>query len=218
MVNAGTNIIMKPQGSEHLYVASLQSCTEAASKVLPHPFPEPLAPLLLVDDEASACARLRHILTRNGFAVTSVRSTHAALTAAAETPFAHAVVELRLGRDSGLELIKQLREFQPSMRIVVVTGFDSFASVTLAVKAGAVDYFAKPVDELALVDALLGCAPMLPPVPDTPLGLKRIHWEYIQRIFEQSGRNVTKAAQRLSMHRRTLQRILTKRAPCPRQM
>jgi two-component system, response regulator RegA len=204
--------------SEHLPVAGSQPCEKAASEVLPHPVPEPLGSLLLVDDEASTRAGLQCVLTRRGFAVTSVRSTPAALAIAAETPFAYAVVELRLGRDSGLELIKQLRAFQPSMRIVVVTGFDSFASVILAVKAGAVDYFAKPVDERALVDALLGRAPLLPPVPETPLGLKRLYWEYIQRIFEQCGRNVSKAAQRLSMHRRTLQRILAKRAPCPRQM
>ena len=144
--------------------------------------------------------------------------TRAALGAAAETAFAYAVVELRLGRDSGLELIKELREFHPSMRIVVATGFDSFASVALALKAGAVDYLAKPVDEGELVNALLGRTTMLPPVPETPLGLKRVCWEYIQRVFEQCDRNVTRAAQQLSMHRRTLQRILLKRAPCPRRM
>ena len=204
--------------SGHLPVAGSQPCEEAASEVLPHPVPEPLGSLLLVDDEASTRAGLQCVLTRRGFAVTSARSTPAALAAAAEAPFAHAVVELRLGHDSGLELIKQLRAFQPSMRIVVVTGFDSFASVVLALKAGAVDYFAKPVDERALVDTLLGRAPLLPRVPETPLGLKRVYWEYIQRIFEQSGRNVSKAAQRLSMHRRSLQRVLAKRAPCPRQM
>jgi two-component system response regulator RegA len=184
----------------------------------PHPVPDPLGPLLLVDDEASTRACLQRVLTRRGFAVTSVPSARAALAAAAETPFAYAVVELRLGYDSGLELIEQLHAFQPSMRIAVVTGFDSFASVILALKAGAVDYFAKPVDERALVDALLGRASMPPLVPATPLGLKRIYWEYIQRVFEQCGRNVSQAAQRLSMHRRTLQRVLAKRAPCPRQM
>jgi two-component system response regulator RegA len=204
--------------SEHLQVVGPQPCGQAASKVLPQPVPEPLGSVLLVDDEASTRAGLRCVLTRRGFAVTSVRSTPAALAAAAEDPFAHAVVELRLGRDSGLELITQLRASQPSMRIVVVTGFDSFASVVLALKAGAVDYFAKPVDGWALVEALLGHAPLLPPVPETPLGLKRVYWEYIQRIFEQSGRNVSTAARQLNMHRRTLQRILAKRAPCPRQM
>jgi two-component system response regulator RegA len=204
--------------SEHLSVVGSPPDDEAASKVRPHPIPEPLRPLLLVDDEASTRAGLQCVLARRGFAVTGVRSTPAALAAAAETPFTHAVIELRLGRDSGLELIEQLRAFQPSMRIVVVTGFDSFASVIVALKAGAVDYFAKPVDERALVEALLGRTPMLPAVPETPLGLKRIYWEYIQRIFEQSGRNVSEAARRLSMHRRTLQRILAKRAPCPRQM
>jgi two-component system response regulator RegA len=199
-------------------VAGSQPCAKATSEVLPHPGPAPLGSLLLVDDETSTRAGLQCVLTRRGFAVTSVRSTPAALTAAAQTPFTHAVVELRLGRDSGLELIRQLHTCRPSMRIVVVTGFDSFASVIVALKAGAVDYFAKPVDERALVEALLGRAPLLPPVPETPLGVKRVYWEYIQRIFEQSGRNVREAARRLGMHRRTLQRMLAKRAPCPRQM
>jgi two-component system, response regulator RegA len=202
--------------SKHLHVVGSPPCDEAASRMLPPPVAGPLGSLLLVDDEASTRAGLQRVLTRRGFAVTSVRSTRAALAAAAETPFAYAAVELRLGHDSGLELIKELHAFQPSIRIVV-TGFDSFASVILALKAGAVDYFAKPVDERELVDALLGRAPMLAPVPETPLGLKRVYWEYIQRIFEQCGRNVSQAAQRLSMHRRTLQRVLAKRAPCPRQ-
>jgi two-component system response regulator RegA len=128
------------------------------------------------------------------------------------------VVELRLGRDSGLELIKELCRFHPSIRIVVVTGFDSFASVALALKAGAVDYFPKPADGGELVNALLDQRLMLPSIPETPLGLKRVHWEYIQRVWEQCDRNVSRAAQQLSMHRRTLQRILLKRAPRPREM
>ena len=218
MIDASSNIATEPQRSECLHVTSSQPNHEAAARMLSQPVPESSAPLLLVDDEASTCVRLDRILTPKGFAVTCVSSTRAALDAAAETPFACAVVELRLGRESGLELIKELREFQPSMRIVVVTGFDSFASVTLALKAGAVDYLPKPVDESELVNALLGQRSTLPPIPETPLGLKRVYWEYIQRVWEQCDRNVTKAAQQLNMHRRSLQRVLAKHAPCPRRM
>ena len=99
------------------------------------------------------------------------------------------------------------------MRIVVVTSFDSFASVILALRAGAVDYLSKPVNCRELVDALHGDGPALPAVPETPLGLDRIAWEHTQRIFEQCDRNVTRTAKLLGMHRRTLQRILLKRSP-----
>ena len=98
----------------------------------------------------------------------------------------------------------------------MVTGFDSFASVVVALRAGAIDYLPKPTDPDRVVDALLGRGTTLVPVPDTPLGIDRVCWEYIQRVFEQCGRNVTRTAQQLRMHRRTLQRMLGKRSPCPR--
>ena len=106
-----------------------------------------------------------------------------------------------------------MRVQHPSARIVVVTDADSFASVIVALRAGADDYIAKPVDEDELIDALLDRAPMLPPVPDMPLGLSRTCWEHVMRVYEQCDRNVTHTAQRLGMHRRSLQRFLGKRAP-----
>ena len=135
---------------------------------------------------------------------------------AAETKFAYAVINLRLRDGDSLALVRQLRERHAAMRIVVVTDADSFASVILALRAGADDYIPKPVSDGELVDALFDRAPALPPVPDTPLGLSRTCWEHIMRIHEQCGRNVTATAQCLRMHRRSLQRILGKRAPQPR--
>src|SRR4051794_3206171 len=169
--------------------------------------------LLLVDDEAYSRSRMQHSLASAAFAVTGVGSAREALEAAAGSRFSHGVVELRLGRSSGLELIAELRALQAAIRIVVVTGYDSFASVILALRAGAIDYLAKPVDGGELVDALLGRASMLPPVPATLLGLDRISWEHTQRVFEQCDRNVTRTAHQLGMHRRTLQRMLIKRSP-----
>ena len=159
-----------------------------------------------------------HAATRSprGFEVTAVVSGRAALTAVAERPFAFAVVEMRLGDGNGLALVEQLRRRDEAMRIVVVTGFDSFASVVMALRAGAVDYLPKPANPDMVVDALLGRGTTLAPVPDTPLGIDRVCWEYIQRVFEQCGRNVTRTALQLRMHRRTLQRMLGKRAPRPR--
>ena len=123
---------------------------------------------------------------------------------------------MRLGDGNGLALVEQLRRRDEAMRIVVVTGFDSFASVVMALRAGAVDYLPKPANPDMVVDALLGRGTTLAPVPDTPLGIDRVCWEYIQRVFEQCGRNVTMTALQLRMHRRTLQRMLGKRAPRPR--
>jgi len=174
------------------------------------------APLLLVEASAGTRACLRRALTGSGFTVTAVPGTRWAEAAAAETAFAHAVVDLRLGDGHGLSVVRQLRERHPSMRIVVVTDVDSFASVILALRAGADDYLAKPVGEGELIDALLGRAPILPPVPETPLGVSRACWEHVMRVHEQCGRNVSETARRLRMHRRTLQRVLSKRAPLAR--
>jgi two-component system response regulator RegA len=99
------------------------------------------------------------------------------------------------------------------MRIVVVTDVDSFATAIRVVRAGADDYLPTPIDELYLIAALMGRTPALPPVPETPLGLNRTCWEHVMRIYEQCDRNMTRAAARLGMHRRSLQRFLSKRAP-----
>jgi two-component system response regulator RegA len=150
--------------------------------------------------------------------VTAVADAPAAVAAAAEAEFAYAVVEAQFrGRDGlGLDLIRRLRERDAGMRIVVVTDHDSFATAVLALRAGADDYLPMPAGGRDLADALLGRGPALPPVPETPLGVKRIRWEHTLRVLEQCGRNVSEAARRLRMHRRSLQRILRKRAPHPR--
>lgn len=177
----------------------------------PCPACERSAALLLVEDEPRSCNRLRHALAANGFAVTCAQPLEAAKAVAA-LPFRHAVVEARFCSDS-LGLIRRLKELRPAMRIVVVTDVDSFASAVLALRAGAADYLAKPLGESELVDALLDRRPLLPPIPEAPLGLKRACWEHIIRVFEQCDRNVAETARRLGMHRRSMQRILSKRAP-----
>jgi two-component system, response regulator RegA len=174
--------------------------------------------LLLVEDAPAVRARLTRALTAHGFAVTAVADAPTALAAAAGAAFDHAVVEMRPsdGGGDGLGLVRDLRGLQAGMRIAVVTDRDSFATVILALRAGADDYLAKPLDEAELVDALLGRRPALPPVPETPLGIERVCWEHVQRVLEQCGRNVSETARRLRMHRRTLQRMLSKRSPYPR--
>jgi two-component system response regulator RegA len=174
---------------------------------------ERTGPLLLVEVSPGARALLQRALAVRGFTVTGVEGVRPAAVMAAETKFAYAVINLRLRDGDSLALVRQLRERHAAMRIVVVTDADSFASVILALRAGADDYIPKPVSDSELVDALFDRAPALPPVPDTPLGLSRVCWEHIMRIHEQCGRNVTATAQCLRMHRRSLQRILGKRAP-----
>jgi two-component system response regulator RegA len=96
---------------------------------------------------------------------------------------------------------------------VILTGYGNIATAGAAVKAGAIDYLAKPVDADEVIAALLATGAALPPPPQNPMSADRVRWEHIQRVFEQCNRNVSETARRLNMHRRTLQRILNKRAP-----
>ena len=169
--------------------------------------------LLLVETSMGSRAMLQRVLTAQGFEVTSVTGIKQAQVAAVQQDFAYAVVNLRLGDGHGLELVRYHVSTDAAMRIVVVTDVDSFASGIVALRAGADDYIPQSVGKDGLVDALLDRAPVLPPVPDMPLGLSRTCWEHVMRIYEQCDRNVSHAAQRLGMHRRSLQRILGKRAP-----
>ena len=175
----------------------------------------PQGPLLLVENTLTTRPWLRRALAAKGFAVTAV-VPRAALDAVRNVAFAYALVELQFHDCNALTLIRKLKEQWPRIRIVVITDHDSFATVVLALHAGADDYLPIPVSEHELADALLGRGPPLPPIPETPLGADRIRWEHTQRILTQCGRNVSDTARRLRMHRRTLQRLLSKRAPYPR--
>jgi two-component system response regulator RegA len=169
--------------------------------------------ILLVDDDAPLRRSLGRALERRAFKVISAGGKAEALELCAGTRPEFAVLDLRLEDGSGLELVALLREFTPDVRIVIVTGYGNIATAVAAVKAGAVDYLAKPVDADDIVKALLSVGDGLPPPPDNPMSADRVRWEHIQRVFEQCNRNVSETARRLNMHRRTLQRILNKRAP-----
>ncbi len=187
----------------------------------PYPIVRLPGSLLLVGEATPSHARLQRTLTAKGFAVTGANTARTALHAAVQTSFAYAVVDIEIERrracdDHGLTLVRQLRERDASMRIVVTTDHDSFVSVILVLRAGADDLLPNPVSDIQLANALLADRPSLPPIPETPLRSERVCWEHIQRVFEQCDRNVTEAARRLRMHRRSLQRILSKRAPSAR--
>jgi two-component system response regulator RegA len=169
--------------------------------------------LLLVDDDAPFRQRLDMMLSRKGFAVTSVGSLAEARAEATRLKPSHAVVDMRLEDGNGLDLVAELRALSPDVRIVMLTGYGNLASAVAAVKAGAVDYLAKPADPEDIVRALCAEAGERPEAPPEPMSADRVRWEHIQRVYELCERNVSETARRLKMHRRTLQRILAKRSP-----
>jgi two-component system, response regulator RegA len=173
----------------------------------------PALPLLLVDDDAPFRQRLQVMLTRKGFAVTAVGSIAEARVEAAKLRPGHAVVDIRLEDGNGLDLVAELRALSPAVRIVMLTGYGNLATAVAAVKAGAVDYLAKPADPEDIVRALSAEIGERPEPPPEPMSADRVRWEHIQRVYELCDRNVSETARRLKMHRRTLQRILAKRSP-----
>jgi two-component system response regulator RegA len=169
--------------------------------------------LLIVDDDAPLRDRLARAMERRGFDVVTAASVATARGRVAERPPAYAVIDLRLEDGNGLDVVNDLRAARPDTRIVMLTGYGNIATAVAAVKAGAVDYLPKPADADMVEAALLSTVEPLPPPPELPMSADRVRWEHIQRVFEQCERNVSETARRLKMHRRTLQRILSKRAP-----
>ena len=169
--------------------------------------------LLLVDDDAPLLRRLERAMAQRGYIVSTAESVAAGIAAAKHAPPAYAVVDLRLGDGSGLDVVSALRDSRPDARIIVLTGYGNIATAVAAVKAGAVDYLPKPADADQIMAALEDHDDALPPPPENPMSADRVRWEHIQRVYEQCGRNVSETARRLNMHRRTLQRILSKYAP-----
>ncbi|MFM2390463.1 MAG: hypothetical protein RLZZ437_2018 [Pseudomonadota bacterium] len=169
--------------------------------------------LLLVDDDESFVKRLAKAMEKRGFVPETAESVAAGRAIALTRAPAYAVVDLRLEDGNGLEVVESLREKRPDCRIVVLTGYGAIATAVAAVKIGAIDYLSKPADADDVTNALLAMKEMLPPPPENPMSADRVRWEHIQRVYEMCDRNVSETARRLSMHRRTLQRILAKRSP-----
>ena len=169
--------------------------------------------LLLCDDDAAFRQRLAVTLERKGFVVTMAGSLAEGREAAARLHPHFAVVDLRLGDGNGLELVPELRAARADVRVVMLTGYGNLATAVSAVKAGAIDYLAKPADPEDIVRALSAEPGDKPEAPFEPMSADRVRWEHIQRVYELCERNVSETARRLKMHRRTLQRILAKRSP-----
>jgi two-component system response regulator RegA len=169
--------------------------------------------LLIVDDDTRFRDRLARAMGARGFDVTLADSVAAGVEASRAATPAFAVVDLRLGDGSGLDVVQALREARPDARAIILTGYGNIATAVAAVKAGAIDYLTKPTDADQVEAALLAPEGEMPAPPDQPMSADRVRWEHIQRIYEQCDRNVSETARRLNMHRRTLQRILAKYAP-----
>jgi two-component system response regulator RegA len=169
--------------------------------------------LLLLDDDAVLRNRLGRALETRGFETTLAASVEEALASVRASPPAFAVLDMRLEDGSGLSVVDALREVRPDARIIMLTGYGNIATAVAAVKAGVVDYLAKPADADNVVTALLVGDGGAPTPPENPMSADRVRWEHIQRVYQLCGCNVSETARRLNMHRRTLQRILSKRAP-----
>ena len=169
--------------------------------------------LLIVEDDKPFLERLARAMESRGFAVTSCESVADGLNQIAKAAPAFAVVDLRLGDGNGLDVVSALKRKRPEARAIILTGYGNIATAVTAVKLGAVDYLSKPADADDVVSALLAIGNQKSELPSNPMSADRVRWEHIQRIYEMCNRNVSETARRLNMHRRTLQRILAKRAP-----
>ena len=169
--------------------------------------------LIIVDDDGPLRDRLARAMEKKGFILTQADSVKQGITKAKNSPPAFAVVDLRLGDGSGLEVVKELRKLRSDCKIIMLTGYGNIPTTVAAVKAGAIDYIPKPADADDVENALLALPESKATPPVNPMSADRVKWEHIHRVFELCNRNVSETARRLKMHRRTLQRILSKRSP-----
>jgi two-component system response regulator RegA len=170
------------------------------------------ATLLLVDDDEVLCRRLARALEQRGYEVAVAFDAEQALELARAEPPEYAVVDLRLGDAQGLEVVRNLLEIERATRVIVLTGYGSIASAVEAMRLGAVHYLTKPADADQVAAALKGSTPENLADLVTP-SLARTEWEHIQRVMADVGGNVSEAARRLGLHRRSLQRKLGKLPP-----
>jgi len=169
--------------------------------------------LLIVDDDSPLRDRLSRAMEKKGFQVTQAESVEQGISKAIKSPPAFAVIDLRLNDGNGLEIVKEIQKIKKNSRIILLTGYGNIPTAVAAVKAGAIDYIPKPADADDVENALLASPETKAKPPENPMSADRVKWEHIHRVFELCNRNVSETARRLKMHRRTLQRILSKRSP-----
>ena len=169
--------------------------------------------LLILDDDDPLRGRLARAMEKKGFEPKEAKTVAEGLQMVKKSPPSFALVDLRLDDGNGLDIVKELSKVKKDCRIVMLTGYGNLPTAVAAVKAGAIDYMAKPVDADDVEAALLASPESKAQPPKNPMSADRVKWEHIHRVFELCNRNVSETARRLKMHRRTLQRILSKRSP-----
>ena len=171
------------------------------------------ASLLIVDDDKPFLTRLMRAMEARGFEVEAAGSVAEGLGIVEVRAPAFAVIDMRLGDGNGLDVMSELKARRPDARGIILTGYGNIVTAVTAVKLGASDYIAKPVGAVEIYSALVATRHGKAEIPENLMSADRVRWEHIQRFYELCGRNVSETARRLNMHRRTLQRILAKRAP-----
>ncbi len=169
--------------------------------------------LLLVDDDKPFLNRLCRAMETRGFVVRVAESVAEGMKEIRSNPPAYAVIDMRLEDGNGLDVVQLLHDLRPDSRAIVLTGYGNITTAVAAVKMGAADYLSKPADADDVYAALMATQEGHAPPPENPMSADRVRWEHIQRVYELCDRNVSETARKLNMHRRTLQRILAKRAP-----
>ena len=169
--------------------------------------------LLIVDDDNPFRERLARAMEKKGFQVYQAESVKRGIESVKQKKPAFAVVDLRLNDGNGLEVVKEIQSSNSKSRVIMLTGYGNIPTAVAAIKEGAIDYLAKPADAEDVERALLAEPDRKAEPPENPMSADRVKWEHIHRVFELCNRNVSETARRLKMHRRTLQRILSKRSP-----
>ena len=169
--------------------------------------------LLIVDDDNPFRERLARAMEKKGFIVSQAESVKKGIETVKQKKPAFAIVDLRLGDGNGLEVVKEIQALNSKSRVIMLTGYGNIPTAVAAIKQGAIDYLSKPADADDVERALLADPNRKALPPENPMSADRVKWEHIHRVFELCNRNVSETARRLKMHRRTLQRILSKRSP-----
>ena len=168
--------------------------------------------LLLIDDDPAFLQVMSRALTKRGYEVFTAETAEQALSVAKTQRPDNAVVDLKLETSSGLDLIPALKSLNPQMTIVVLTGYASITPAVTAIKRGAANYLAKPVQVDEVLAALSGEEATPQAGEDyTPMSVERLEWEHIQKVLKENDGNISATARSLGMYRRTLQRKLAKK-------
>lgn len=185
---------------------------DAGSNAPPHPTGT-LPRILCVDDDQIFRTRLARALNQRGYEVYQAANAEEGMVLAKRHQPERAIIDMRMPGMGGLDLIDALARIDPDIDIIVLTGYGSIPTAVEAVRRGARDYLTKPVDTEQILQTFERDPEAGAEVPDTTPSLARVEWEHIQRILVDCGNNISQAARKLGIHRRSLQRKLGKLPP-----